>query len=217
MRRAALFDFGGVILTSPFEAFAAYEQRRTLPAGFLRSVNQTNPDANAWARLERSEISIDEFDAAFATESESLGHRVQGRDVLRLLAGEVRPEMVAAVQWLHRDPRFVTGLLTNNFLSGPDQHIPAEWAAVLGAFDVVVESSRVGVRKPDLRFYEIACEELAIAPTEAVFLDDLGINLKPAAAMGMATVKVVDPLVALGELAEHIDVRLEDLLGSPPG
>ena len=124
--------------------------------------------------------------------------------------------MVAALGWLRNDPRFTTGLLTNNFLSGPTQHLPPAWESVLAMFDVVVESSRVGVRKPDVAFYEIACAELGIEPSEAVFLDDLGINLKPAAAMGMATVKVTDPLVALEELAIHIDVALSDLLSATP-
>ena len=216
MRRAVLFDFGGVILTSPFEAFAAYERRHSLPDGFLRRVNQTNSDTNAWARLERSEITVSDFDVAFANESGALGYEVRGVEVLGLLAGEVRPEMVAALGWLRNDPRFTTGLLTNNFLSGPTQHLPPAWESVLAMFDVVVESSRVGVRKPDVAFYEIACAELGIEPSEAVFLDDLGINLKPAAAMGMATVKVTDPLVALEELAVHIDVALSDLLSATP-
>lgn len=208
-----LFDFGGVILTSPFEAFANFEQRVGLPAGFLRSVNATNPDANAWARLERGELSVTDFNLAFADESESLGHRVHGGDVLALLAGELRPEMVAALRRITTDGRFVTALLTNNFIglgddvtSGP----PAAWEPVLDMFDAVIESSRLGVRKPDRRFYELACEELGIGPREAVFLDDLGVNLKPAREMGMATIKVVDPADALSELAEIIGLRLDE-------
>ena len=85
-----LFDFGGVILSSPFEAFAHYEADRGLPHGFIRSVNAADHHTNAWARLERSEISPDEFAAAFEEESAAMGHRVPGWDVLGLLAGEVR-------------------------------------------------------------------------------------------------------------------------------
>jgi putative hydrolase of the HAD superfamily len=209
--RAVLFDFGGVILTSPFEAFAAFEQRAGLPAGFLRGVNSSNPDDNAWARLERSQISLAEFDECFAAESAERGHEVRGSAVLGLLAGELRPEMVEAVTRLHGDARFVTGLLTNNFL-GPATDgatgAPGVWGPVLDLFDTVVESSRIGVRKPDERFYRVACEELGIEPHEAVFLDDLGVNLKPARSMGMATIKVDDPFVAIRELEALLDLTL---------
>ena len=200
MIKAALFDFGGVILSSPFEAFAAFEQERALPDGFLRSVNATNPDDNAWAKLERSEIGFDEFGELFAVESKALGHEVDGRHVLGLLMGQLRPTMVEAVRRCAE--RLKTGLLTNNFVTTADGHVDreGEMAAVMAMFDVVVESSKAGVRKPDPRFYEIACTQLGIEPSEAVFLDDLGVNLKPARAMGMTTIKVGDPDVAIAEL-----------------
>ena len=198
--RAVLFDFGGVILTSPFEAFAAYERDVGLPDGFLRSVNATNPDTNAWARLERSEFDIDEFVVAFESEARDLGHEVDGARVLECLRGEVRPSMVAALRACRE--QFATGLLTNNFLTGsPDWSSGGSFHELVDLFDVVVESSRVGCRKPERRFYEIALEELGITADEAVFLDDLGVNLKPAREMGMTTIKVVDPDVALAELA----------------
>jgi len=199
---AVLFDFGGVITTSPFEAFARYEQTSALPAGFLRTVNATDPDTNAWARLERNEIDLAGFDAAFADESERLGHRVRGGDVISLLSGDLRPEVVRAVEVIAT--RRKTGLLTNNVVGMDPSGAVAD---VVAHFDVVIESSVVGVRKPDPAFYELACERLAIDPAEAVFLDDLGINLKPARALGMATIKVGDPGVALAEL--------EQLLGFP--
>jgi putative hydrolase of the HAD superfamily len=199
--RAVLFDFGGVILSSPFEAFAAYERRVGLPEGFIRSVNATNPDANAWARLERSELGLDEFIGAFEQEAAALGHRVDGAAVIACLRGEVRPRMVDAIRSC-RD-RYATGLLTNNFLTGTvDWSSGGSFHELVDLFDVVVESSRVGCRKPEPRFYELALEELGIGPHEAVFLDDLGVNLKPAREMGMVTIKVVDPDVALDELAE---------------
>jgi putative hydrolase of the HAD superfamily len=201
---AVFFDFGGVILTSPFDAFASYEQRSGLPGGFLRSVNATDPDSNAWARLERSEIGIDEFVPLFEAEAVSLGHRVDGRAVLACLAGELRPEMVDVVR--RCSERFTTALLTNNFLSGND--LPEGWQEVLDVFDVIVESSVVGVRKPDPRFYEMACELAGVRPDEVVFLDDLGVNLKPARAMGMTTIKVDDPTAAIAELAEVTSLDL---------
>lgn len=192
---AVLFDFGGVITTSPFEAFARDERDHALPTDFLRTVNATDPDTNAWARLERSEIDLGGFDAAFAIESERLGHRVDGRDVLALLSGDLRPEMVTAVERCGQ--RLKTGLLTNNVVGMDPSGAIAE---VLTHFDAVIESSVVGVRKPDPAFYELACEALAIAPDQAVFLDDLGVNLKPAKAMGMATIKVGDAAAALDQL-----------------
>ena len=203
MIRAALFDFGGVLCTSPFEAFAEYERRQGIPEGLIRRVNATNPDTNAWARLERSEVSIDEFNDLFAAEALALGHVVSGFDVLQMLSGELRPEMVEAVR--RCGERLATGLLTNNFVS-VDGH--PEIADLLSLFDAVVESSKVGVRKPDARFYEIACEQLSIEPSEAVFLDDLGINLKPARALGMTTIKVEDPATALAELESAVGFPL---------
>lgn len=200
---AVLFDFGGVITTSPFEAFARYEQDRSLPTDFLRTVNATDPDANAWARLERSEIDLAAFDAAFAEESERLGHRVPGGDVLALLSGDLRPEVVEAVR--RCSARLATGLLTNNVVGMDPSGAIAD---VVALFDQVIESSVVGVRKPDPAFYELACKRLAIAPTDAVFLDDLGINLKPARAMGMHTIKVGDPAVALAELEQLVGFPL---------
>lgn len=192
---AVLFDFGGVILSSPFDAFARYEAEHDLPPGFLRAVNATDPDTNAWARLERSEIDVDGFGAAFEEESAALGHRVPGWDVLALLAGDVRPEMVEAVRRCRE--RLKVALLTNNVTGLGATGVVAD---IVALFDLVVESSVVGVRKPDPAFYELACSSLGIDPAEAVFLDDLGINLKPARAMGMQTIKVGDPAVALAEL-----------------
>lgn len=200
-----MWDFGGVILSSPFEAFNRYETEMGLPLNIIRSVNATNPDSNAWALLERNDISPAQFDARFADESEALGHRIPGADVLALLSGDVRPAMVAALDHVIASG-FRTACLTNNVVSTSPDPSPRqiEVAAIMGKFDHVVESSKVGCRKPEPRFYEIACELLDVSPTECVFLDDLGINLKPAAAMGMRTIKVGAPEIALQELSGHI-------------
>jgi putative hydrolase of the HAD superfamily len=209
--KAVLWDFGGVILTSPFEAFARYERERGLPDGFIRMLNASNPDDNAWARLERSDVDVDGFAELFEAEAAAAGHALSGHDVLLLLAGDVRPEMKAA---LHRikEAGYLQGMLTNNFVT-PDSgesHGSArpEVQAIMDVFDMVLESSKAGVRKPDPRFYERACAELAIEPREAVFLDDLGVNLKPARAMGMTTIKVVDPEGALAELESVLRIPL---------
>ena len=204
--RAVLWDFGGVILTSPFEAFAAYEAELGLPPGFIRGVNATNPDANAWARLERAELDLAGFAAAFEIEARALdttgtADALSGVRVIELLAGEIRPQMVTALDAC-KGHGLQIACLTNNVAGGGDgaDDRATRVAAVMARFDVVVESSKVGYRKPEPRFYEIACELLDVQAGECVFLDDLGINLKPARQLGMATIKVGDPDVALDEL-----------------
>jgi putative hydrolase of the HAD superfamily len=197
--KAVLWDFGGVLTSSPFEAFAAYERQQGLPPGFLRHLNATNPDTNAWAGFERGLLDLDAFAGRFEAEARAAGATVDAKAVVSDLRGDLRPAMVEAVRRCHE--RVKTGLLTNNFVATVEPFgDPMGYAAVLALFDVVVESSRSGHRKPDLEFYRLACDLLAIQPSEAVFLDDLGINLKPARAMGMRTVKVTDPDAALDEL-----------------
>lgn len=198
MISAVLWDFGGVVTSSPFEAFRRYEEERGLPPDLIRSVNTANPHGNAWARLERSEITPTEFDRAFAEESASFGHRIPGADVLALLAGQIRPTIVRAIERV-KAAGYATACLTNNVRS-TDMGTVAE---VMDLFDAVVESALVGARKPEPRFYEIACEKLGVRPEECVFLDDLGINLKPAAAMGMTTIKVTSAEQAIDDL-EHV-------------
>jgi putative hydrolase of the HAD superfamily len=192
-----MFDFGGVISSSPFEAFAHFEQVNGLPSGFIRTVNATNPDDNAWARLERGEVDVERFGALWSAEAEALGRAVDGRSVLEMLAGEIRPRMVAAVRVCNTT--YKTACLTNNFVSA-EAMVSQEVAAVYALFDAVLESRVLGVRKPDPRFYELACEAVGVRPEESVFLDDLGVNLKPARALGMHTIKVTDPDEALAEL-----------------
>ena len=206
--RAVFWDFGGVILTSPFEAFNRYERDNDLPHDFIRGINASNPDTNAWARLERNDITPEQFDEAFADESARRGHRVPGADVLALLSGDVRPDMVVALDRVI-DAGLVTACLTNNVVSDAHQtHRRPEVEAVMDRFAHVVESSKVGVRKPEPRFYEIACELVGVEPTECVFLDDLGINLKPAKAMGMTTIKVGAADQAITELESVLGISL---------
>lgn len=199
-------------MTSPFDAFRRYEDERGLPRDFLRRVNSTNPHGNAWARFERGEVDAAAFGDLFLAESTALGHAVHGREVLALISGEVRPRMVAALKAVKT--RYRIACLTNNM---PHGHGPAmtgsperakQVADVIALFELVVESSKAGVRKPEPAFYERACSLLGIRPQEAVFLDDLGINLKPAAAMGMQTIKVTDPDQALRDLGAIIGMEL---------
>jgi putative hydrolase of the HAD superfamily len=200
--RAALFDFGGVISTSPFDGFAKYERKNGLPENFLRLLNSTNSDDNAWARQERNELSFDDFCVAYEAEALTLGHKIDAREVMACLSGELRPEMLEAIRRCHE--RLTTGLITNNIASMSDGPETSMLAMVDGLFDVVIESSKIGMRKPDPRIYELACEQMAVEPSEVVFLDDLGINLKPAAAMGMTTIKVVDAAEALAALEKAV-------------
>jgi putative hydrolase of the HAD superfamily len=212
--RAVLWDFGGVLTESPFEAFRRYERRRGLPDDFIRNLNAVNPDDNAWARFERGEIALEEFDRAFGAESRAAGFAVPGAEVIALLYGEPRPAMVEAVRRCGQ--HYVTACLTNNVKTGMGHGLPATDARaaqvqeILGLFDHVFESSLIGARKPEPRFYRMALEALKVQPREAVYLDDLGINLKPARAMGMTTIKVQDADQALRELQSILDLPLLD-------
>ena len=197
---------GGVIMSGPWEGFAAYERANGLPEGLIRRINSTDPDSNAWARMERGEVGLEEFAALFEGEAAALGYRVDGMAVLNGLSGELRPVVAEAVR--RCSERLKTGLLTNNYAPMASSERTPEMVEVVGWFDVVVESSVVGVRKPDPAFYTMACEALDVAPSACVFLDDLGVNLKPARAMGMTTIKLVDPDHALAELEAVVGFSL---------
>ncbi len=210
--RAVLWDFGGVFTESPFIAFAEFERSRGLPPRFLRRVNSIDVDRNAWARFERGQITLSEFGEAFEAESRALGHPVRGEEVIALLYGDVRPTMVAALRRCKE--HFVNACLTNNVKTGVEHGLPTtvdrarEVAQILSLFDLVIESSLVGTRKPEPRFYQIALERLEIEPRQAVYLDDLGINLKPARALGMRTIKVESAEQALRELEAILETPL---------
>lgn len=200
-----IFDFGGVITSSPFEAFNRLEAQRGLPKDFVRSVNARNPDDNAWAKFERAECGAAEFDGLFAAEAQALGHDLDGASVIACLSGDIRPEMVAALDML-KSKGFALGCITNNVPSGKGAGMAvsdekaAAISAVMATFDHIIESSKVGVRKPDPRIYAMMCAALAAAPSQCIYLDDLGINCKPAAAMGMAAIKVTSGAQALNDL-----------------
>src|SRR5580693_638624 len=201
MIEAVIWDFGGVLTSSPFEAFARFERERGLPADIIRRTNADNPWDNAWAKFERAEVDIETFDSLFAAESLALGAEVRGRDVLPLLSGDLRPEMVEALKRVKAG--FKTGCITNNLpanaigtLGGRSLYI----AEVMALFDHVIESARIGLRKPDPRIYQMMVTALGVDPRHCVYLDDLGVNLKPARDMGMTTIKVVSAAQALAEL-----------------
>ena len=213
MIKAVFWDFGGVITSSPFEAFNKFEIDNNLPADFLRQVNSTNPNDNAWAKLERSEVNLEEFDLLFEEESNNLGHAVKGKEVIALLQGQIRPEMVKALQKIRGN--LIQACLTNNIRSLKEEafeegnvSVSGKHDVIMDLFDFVIESSKVNLRKPDPAFYKMACEEACIEPSEAVFLDDLGINLKPAKNLGMETIKVINSRDALQELQKLISIKI---------
>ncbi|HEY3697069.1 HAD-IA family hydrolase [Phenylobacterium sp.] len=209
---AVIWDFGGVFTTSPFEAFNRYEAARGLPRDLIRQINAADPDANAWALFERSEIDAAGFDDRFLAESTARGWPTPGREILPLLSGAVRPRMVAALKACKT--RFKVGCITNNMVS---HHSPGEAAwgaggagAILPLFDAVIESSKAGVRKPDPEIYRMMCRLLGVEPAACVYLDDLGINCKPAARLGMRAIKVVDVDQTLAELAQATGLTFEE-------
>lgn len=212
---AVIFDFGGVITASPFEAFNRLEAERGLPRDFVRQINATNPDSNAWALFERAEIDAARFDALFAAEARTAGHELDGASVLAVLSGSIRPAMVTALDRL-KDAGYRLACITNNVPAGHgagmarsgDSHDAYE--QVFARFEHVIESSKAGVRKPDPRIYQMMCDHLGLGPAACVYLDDLGINCKPAAQLGMAAIKVTSGEQALAELGTLLGL---DLLG----
>ncbi len=212
MIEAVLWDFGGVITSSPFEAFNRMEAEKGLPNNFVRKINSTNPDTNAWAKFERSEISAAEFDELFAAEAETLGHELRGADVLACLAGDLRPEMVKALNTIAA--KLKTACITNNVNTGAGPGMARSEdkanaiAKVMETFDHVIESSKAGIRKPDPRIYQMACEAINVDPANCIYLDDLGINCKPAAGLGMKAIKVTSADQALDDLGAALDMDL---------
>lgn len=213
MVAAVIWDFGGVITSSPFEAFNRFEEERGLPRDFVRTVNATNPHDNAWALFERNEIDTAAFDVKFLEEATALGHAVRGGEILPRLSGDVRPRMVAAL--LACKEVFKVGCITNNVQTGHGAGMAgtsdkaAQVAGVMELFDAVIESSKAGVRKPDPRIYQMMCELLEVDPADCVYLDDLGINCKPAAALGMHAIKVSSETQALADLSAALGIALD--------
>jgi putative hydrolase of the HAD superfamily len=210
MIEAVIWDFGGVFTTSPFEAFERYERDKGIPVGAIRKINSTNHENNAWAMFERSAIDFAGFDAAFAAEASALGYEIPGRDVVALLAGDFRPEMIEALRRIKT--KFKTGCITNNMPADASAAVATSRSSyareIMELFDVVIESSKIGIRKPDPRIYLMMCEQLGVGPEACVYLDDLGGNLKPARAIGMTTIKVESSPQAIAELEATLGMKL---------
>jgi putative hydrolase of the HAD superfamily len=198
--KAVIFDLGGVVFPSPFEAFDAYDVETGLEPGTVRRLIRTSSESGAWAALERGELTMPAFYASVGAEAAAAGFALDGARLMSMIASGFgpRPAMARAVTRI-REAGLGTAALTNNW-PRTDENAPSTNGVALG-FDVIVESAVVGLRKPDPRIYELVLAQLDVEASAAVFLDDLGINLKPARAMGMTTIKVTDPDTALAELA----------------
>ena len=203
--KAIIWDFGGVVTNSPFDNFKEFEIRRKLPIGFIRMVNSQNSDCNAWALLEKGEIDNALFDDMFLKESKKLGQPIKGADVLPLINCDVRDEVVSIIQRLKAIGVYQL-CLTNNInkpplsiqLSRDDYHTKLK--SVMKCFDHVLESSKLGIRKPDVKIYQLAIKKIGFSPAEIVYFDDLGINLKPARKLGIKTIKVLSKNQLINDL-----------------
>lgn len=199
---AVLFDFGGVIVPGPFTGFREVAHRAGISSDAVREINSMDPDTNAWACAERGELSPDEFVDRFEQEARDLGYALSGQSVLDVLTAMTPARSAASVAMLDavdhcRRRGLKLGVITNN-IRAMGEDAAAMW--LFAEFDSVVESSVVGSRKPEPEIYELALADLGVTAERTVLLDDLGINLKPAKAMGMTTIKVVDPDAAAAAL-----------------
>ena len=196
--KAIIWDFGGVITSSPFEAFNQFEEANDLPKDIIRTINSENPDTNAWAKFESNSITIDVFNDLFLKEAKAKGFDIKGRDIIKLLKGSIRKNMVSFLRELKSD--FKLGCITNNVKSSSEENNDNETKEVMSLFDHVIESSIVGIRKPNPEIYMMSCDALKVSPDQCIYLDDLGINLKPARELGMTTIKVIQPEDAIQEV-----------------
>ena len=196
--KAIIWDFGGVITSSPFEAFNKFEEANGLPKDIIRTINSENPDMNAWAQFESNSITIGQFNDLFLKEAKAKGFDIKGRDIIKLLKGSIRENMVSFLRELKSN--FKLGCITNNVKSSSQENTDNETEEVMSIFDHVIESSIVGIRKPNPEIYMMSCDALNVSPDQCIYLDDLGINLKPARELGMTTIKVIQPEDAIQEV-----------------
>ena len=205
--KAIIWDFGGVITSSPFEAFNDFEKENDLPLDLIRNINSENPDKNAWAKFESNIVSIEEFDELFYQEAKAKGYDVKGKEIIKLLSGSIRDNMVEFLKELKGT--YKLGCITNNVKPlekdiREDSNAVASKEAML-LFDHIIESSKVGIRKPNPEIYKMSCNALKVNPSDCIYLDDLGINLKPARELGMTTIKVIDPEEAIKEVRNLLE------------
>ena len=209
---AILWDFGGVFTTSPFENFNLLEERCGAPRDFIRTLNSVNPTTNAWAQFESNQVSLEEFDELFAKESKLAGHEIRGKEVISMLSGDLRPKMVELLKLCKE--QYKVACITNNVKAGrgpgmsSDDDKASKVSKVMELFDDVIESSVEGIRKPNPEIYKLACQRISVEPEKCLFIDDLGINLKPAKELGMKTIKVLSEAQALKDICLITNINL---------
>jgi len=209
---AVFWDFGGVFTTSPFENFNLLEKRYGAPTDFIRTINSVNPTTNAWAQFESNQVSLEEFDELFAAESKLAGYEIRGKEVISMLSGDLRPKMVELLKLCKKE--YKVACITNNVKAGrgpgmsSDDDKASKVSKVMELFDDVIESSLEGIRKPNPEIYKLACRRLSVEPEQCLFIDDLGINLKPAKEMGMRTIKVLSEAQALEDICLITNINL---------
>ncbi len=212
-RNAILFDLGGVVLGSPLHAIRDYERELGFARNAINLVAARTAPGGAWSRLERGEIDMETFYTEFEADCLEAGLSIDARLMMQRMsqASAPRANMLAAIGRL-REAGFKVGALTNNWAQAEAEGRGDGTRVLRDRFDVFIESSVEGLRKPDPAIYELACQRLEATPPEVIFLDDIGGNLKPARAMGMATIKVDEPESALRELSELVGLRFDDLV-----
>ena len=209
---AILWDFGGVFTTSPFENFNLLEERCGAPRDFIRTLNSVNPTTNAWAQFESNQVSLEEFDELFAKESKLAGHEIRGKEVISMLSGDLRPKMVELLKLCKE--QYKVACITNNVKAGrgpgmsSNDDKASKVSKVMTLFDDVIESSVEGIRKPNPEIYKLACQRISVEPEKCLFIDDLGINLKPAKELGMKTIKVLTEAQALKDICLITNINL---------
>ncbi len=203
--KAVIFDIGGVLTSSPVVAIRDYATRENIDYTVLGPMIADHDCA--WSRWERSEITSAQFLTQFETEGRDRGIAVSAQDVMDAAFGgqASREEMLAVVRFLRGRVRL--GAITNNVL----REAPARETrpfVLEELFEVVIESAKVGLRKPDPRIYRMACDALSVEPPEAAFLDDIGANLKGARALGMTSIRVDHTTSAIDELEAALGFAL---------
>ncbi|MFL2682719.1 MAG: HAD-IA family hydrolase [Alphaproteobacteria bacterium] len=206
--KTIIFDFGGVITNSPIEGFKLLEEKHGYDKGIITNINMNNPDNNAWAKSERGEIDINTFLEEFEKEALSIGQKINAKEILQQLYGSLRKNMINKIKLLSTSKKYKLICLTN-VLKGVDIFTPKERVEavkdVMSYFDIIYESYKLNMRKPEARIYQYILKELNIEPQETVFLDDLGMNLKSARKLGINTIKVIEPNDAIYELDQILE------------
>eukprot|EP01138_Halocafeteria_seosinensis_P002233 gb/GECG01002285.1/.p1 GENE.gb/GECG01002285.1/~~gb/GECG01002285.1/.p1 ORF type:complete len:513 (+),score=51.44 gb/GECG01002285.1/:1-1539(+) len=212
-----LFDLGGVLLESPFRAISKFETQHNLESFSIARVISGSGEEGSFAKLERGEIDSNGFEHEFSVECEKFGlGRVDGRELLQAITSSLRrrPLMEHAIDILRKEG-YKTGIITNNYKIADEKdrtRVEKLMSQLRRQMDVVTESCVLGQKKPHSSIFEVTIDELKVPPTKAVYLDDIGANLKPAMALGMKTIKVSQTdyggIGALGNLERTLGISL---------